>query len=369
MEQVDPTPERRPANFTSRLVQVTAVILFAAVAWKLAGVLILAFSAILFAVVLSMVANGLGRLLRCPRRLALALAIVLLVGTLGGVTALFGIRITGQFEQIFDKAVDGANYLEGYLQAHGWGVYLLRQARGVQFRDATGALGPVLGWVLSRAGRFLGYTAIIVASGIFLALDPDRYIRGFVLLVPTPQRPMASDFLARSGAILRKWLISRLVVMAAVGVLASIGLRLLGIEAAFTLGLTGAILTFIPFIGALVAAAPAVLVALADSPMLALYTGLMFWAVHFIEGTFITPIVQDEQVYLPPVLTIFSTLAFTVLFGAAGVFLASPIMLVVIVAIRIFYMEAVLHEPPAPAGTVKRPMRVWCWPVVRSSAP
>jgi len=360
MQQAAPAQDRRPASFTQRLAQVAVAILLAALAWKLAGVLILAFSAILLAIVLSMSAGGLSRLLRIPSRLALALAIVLLTGTLAGVIALFGMRLAGQYQEIIGKVVEGANHLRDYLQAHDWGAFLLRKAQGVPIKDATDALGPILGSVLGRAGRYLGYAAIIVASGIFLALDPDRYTRGALLLVPTGDRPRVSEFLTRSGAILRKWLISRLVVMAAIGVLSSIGLKLLGIKAALTLGLTGALLTFIPFIGALLAAAPAVLVALADSPTLALYTGLMFWAVHFIEGTFITPIVQDEQVYLPPVLTIFSTLAFTVLFGPSGVILASPIVLVVIVAIRVFYLEAVLHERAEPlAAGSRRPWPGW----------
>jgi len=71
--------------------------------------------------------------------------------------------------------------------------------------------------------------------------------------------------------------------------------------------------------------------------MKALLTGLMFWAAHFIEGTFITPLVQDESVDLPPVLTIFSTLAFTVLFGPLGVLLASPLVLVIMTGLQVFH--------------------------------
>ena len=87
------------------------------------------------------------------------------------------------------------------------------------------------------------------------------------------------------------------------------------------------------------AAVPAILVALAQSPLLAVYVGLMYWAVHFIEGTFITPFVQDAEVDLPPVLTMYSTVVFTVLFGASGIFLASPLALLVIVAIQVFYLK------------------------------
>jgi predicted PurR-regulated permease PerM len=125
-----------------------------------------------------------------------------------------------------------------------------------------------------------------------------------------------------------------------------VGLSLLGIPAALLLGLTGALLTFIPYIGAILAAVPAVLVALTSSPGLALLTALMFWGVHTIEGTFITPVVQDEEVYLPAVTTIFSTLGCAVLFGPSGVVVASPLVLVVMTAVRMFYLEDVLGEPP-----------------------
>ena len=91
--------------------------------------------------------------------------------------------------------------------------------------------------------------------------------------------------------------------MIAIGILSSIGLWLLHIPGAIALGVTGGMLTFIPLVGALIAAIPSVLVALAQSPLLAVYVALMYWAVHFIEGTFITPFVQDAEVDLPPVLT------------------------------------------------------------------
>ncbi len=90
----------------------------------------------------------------------------------------------------------------------------------------------------------------------------------------------------------------------------------------------------------------AVLVALTVIPQTAILTAFMFWGAHFIEGTFITPLVQDESVDLPPVLTIFSTLAFTVVFGPSGVLLASPLALFIITAIQVFYLDC----PPIDAG-------------------
>jgi predicted PurR-regulated permease PerM len=169
-----------------------------------------------------------------------------------------------------------------------------------------------------------------------------------LVVVPSVQRSRVENFLDRTGSILRKWLVSRLIVMVTIGVLSSLGLWLLKVDGAFTLGLTGGLLTFIPLVGALIAAVPAILVALAQSPMLAVYVGLMYWAVHFIEGTFITPYVQDEEVDLPPVLTMYSAVAFTVFFGAWGIFLSSPLALVAIVAVKILVVDGAEPELASP---------------------
>jgi len=160
---------------------------------------------------------------------------------------------------------------------------------------------------------------------------------------------MCADFLDKSGEALKKWLVSRVMVVMALGIMVSIGLKVLGVTGAITLGLTGGLLTFIPFVGALLAAVPAVLVAVTISPQIAILSGFMFWGAHFIEGTFITPLVQDKSVDLPPALTIFSTLAFTVLFGPSGVLLASPLVLIIIVAVQVFYLRGRLGTP-APAS-------------------
>ena len=316
----------------------------ALVMWKLAGVLLLLFSAILLAAALSAMSDGLRRLAPLPRPVAVMLSALLIFGVLVGVVTLFGWRILAQYHLIEAKARMSLTALMVFTRAQPWGEALLKQAGGARISDATDTLAPLLGSFLGGAARYLTYGAIVVVCAIFLALYPARYREGALILIPASHRGEVSIFLDRSALILKRWLISRLIVMIALGVLVSIGLSLLGISGAITLGLTGGLLTFIPFLGALMAAIPAVLVAFTISPMKALATGLMFWGAHFIEGTFITPLVQDESVDLPPVLTIFSTLAFTVLFGPSGVLLASPIVLVIMTGLQVFYLEGHLEK-------------------------
>jgi predicted PurR-regulated permease PerM len=298
--------------------------------WRLSGVILLAFASLLLSITFLAIGDGLRRLAPfLPRRAGTALAFVLLLGGIGGIVAFYGWRIADQYEEIFAKARQGAQAALTFVQAHDWSRALLQKTDGLRIGDATSFLAPVLGSALGVVGSVVGYGAIIIVCGVFMALDPMRYRSGLLGLVPDPYRDHARSVVERIGWDLRRWLVSRLIVMVAIGVLSSIGLLLLGIPAAVTIGVTGAVLTFIPYLGPILAAAPAVLVAFTASPLLALMTGLMFWGVHFIEGTFITPMVQDHEVSLSPVLTILGTLACAVLLGPAGVILASPLILVV----------------------------------------
>lgn len=330
--------DRSAADFGSvRSLAVVAGLL--AMAWWFRGVLMLAFASILIAVTLDALAALLTRLTRAPRSVALFAVVLLVLGFTAGTLTLFGWRIVDQFDEILARAQASLASLNTVIQAHEWTREMLARFSGARIDGATIQMAPALASTLGAIGQNAAYAAIVVASGVFLAMQPKRHRDGALALVPRRLRPAAATFVERAGDLLRKWLVSRLIVMVAIGVLSSLGLWLLHIPGALALGLTGGLLTFIPLVGALVAAVPAVLVALAQSPLAAIYVALMYWAVHFIEGTFITPYVQDEEVDLPPVLTMYSALLAAIVFGAVGVFLSSPIALLVILALRMFCLD------------------------------
>ena len=337
------TPATPLANPWPDALRLALLAIGALLVWQLRGILLLGFTSVLIAVALRAVSDPLARWTRLPAGLTLAAVIFLTIGFVGGSLALFGWRIADQYDEILHRVQLGLADASALVNSHSVGRWTLQHMASARIDGAAAALTPALGSALGSLGQGLAYTAIV------LAIDPPRHLAGVLVVVPAAHKAIAETFLRRSGVILRKWLVSRLIVMVSIGILSSIGLTLLGIDGAFTLGLTSGLLTFIPLIGALLAAVPAILVALAQSPLLAVYVGLMYWAVHFIEGTFITPFVQDAEVDLPPVLTMYSAVVFTVLFGTSGIFLSSPLALMAIVAIQVFYLKT-----PAPPPHARR---------------
>jgi predicted PurR-regulated permease PerM len=151
-----------------------------------------------------------------------------------------------------------------------YGQQVLDQVRGANVVDATGwatAMVTRLGGLVTKG---LGYAVIALFVAIYLAAQPDRYQHMCLRLVPMEYRPTAEALFGVIGTVLQRWLVGQLVVMVTIGVLTGIGLSLLGIEAALALGLMGGLLCFIPFVGAILAAIPATLVAMTQGPAYAI---------------------------------------------------------------------------------------------------
>jgi predicted PurR-regulated permease PerM len=254
-------------------------------------------------------------------------------------------------DEITRQVPEGLGVLVERLQAHPYGRYALAQVRDIGAAGATGWAGSVLAVIMRSVTRSLGYAALTFFIALYLAAQPERYRRLCFRLVPPGYRVRFKRLFEETANILERWLLGQLMVMATIGVLSGIGLWALGIEAAFALGLVGGLLTFIPYVGAVLAAVPATLVALTQGPSYALAVVGMYVGVHFVEGNFITPLVQAEATSLPPVLSLLSIVAFSILFGPTVVPLAIPLTLFLIVAVEVLYVEPGLGEPASLPGS------------------
>ena len=109
-------------------------------------------------------------------------------------------------------------------------------------------------------GNGIADTLLVIVGGIYLAAQPDLYRVGLLKLVPKRGRPLAAEAMKDSGRALILWL-ARLVSMAVVGVLTWIGLMMLGVPSALALAVVAVLLEFVPFIGPILSAVPAILLA------------------------------------------------------------------------------------------------------------
>ena len=151
---------------------------------------------------------------------------------------------------------------------------------------------------------------------------------------------------------LRRWLVGRFALMVINGALTAIGLKLLGIPLALTLGVLAGLLNFVPNFGPWIAAIPAVLIAFLQGPQQALYVAVLYLVLQSVDGYLLTPLVDRKSVELPPVLTITAQVVLGLAFGFIGILLASPLTAVTLILIKMLYIEDLLGDRmmPTPEG-------------------
>ena len=138
--------------------------------------------------------------------------------------------------------------------------------------------------------------------------------------------------------------------MVLVFVLTGLGLWAIGVPAALALALLAGLAEFVPIVGPIVAAVPALLIALSAGWQTALWTLLLYLAIQQVEGNVIQPLVQHRVVSLPPAITVFAVVAFGLLFGSLGVLFATPLAVVVFVAVWTLWVRETPGEPTKLAG-------------------
>lgn len=315
-------------------------------AWRLSDVLVLMFAALIVAVALQALAAPLQRRLRWSRRLAVAFAVVstLLVVVLG--SWLIGDRLLAQTDDLRQRLPEALAALVAWARGHPLGVAMLEVWEGFRAEDLPWAR---VANAATRTLGALGSIGLVLVLGVYLAADPALYRRGLVRLAPAAWRERIEGALLASGHALSRWLFGQGISMLFVGGATAIGLAVLGLPLAATIGVIAGVLAFIPFFGPIASGILAVLLAFMQGPTQALYVAALCVAIQQIEGNLLMPFVQRWAVNLPAVLGIVAAVIFGLLFGLAGVILATPLMVVLMVLVEKLYVEAVLEAQPLTA--------------------
>lgn len=135
---------------------------------------------------------------------------------------------------------------------------------------------------------------------------------------------------------LGSWLHGQLFLMVLIGILVYVGLTLLHMEFALPLAIIAGVLEIVPLIGPIISGIPAVLIALATSPLLALSVGALYFIIQQLENQIVVPVVIRRSVGLSPIITIFALMVGGRLAGIVGAVLAVPIVIVLQEAISAY---------------------------------
>lgn len=209
-----------------------------------------------------------------------------------------------------------------------WGKYRF-EGNLQTFLDRIGdklnqATTSIFSTIISLFGGF--FSAIIVLVISFYLAVQERGMKGFLVsLVPNDHQTYFSDLIDRIQIKIGGWLRGQLLLMLIIGLLTFIGLSLLNVKYALTLALIAGLLEIVPYVGPILSAVPAVILAFFQSPILALLVVVLFVVVQELENYLIVPQVMKRTVGLNPIVIIIVMLIGAKLAGIIGIVLSVPL--------------------------------------------
>jgi len=340
-----PASALRP--YIARVVIALALTAFVVLLWQLSGLLLLIFGAVVVAALLRAIVGQVIRVARVPEGVALGVTIMMLLVGFALLMWLFGSQLAAQVAILRETLPAAWEHFQAWLSNSPLGPTVHELTQRTQ--SSVSGLATRAGALAMSATGGIANLFLVLVGGIYLAAQPQLYRNGLLKLLPAHARPAVDDALDASGYALKAWLGGQLVAMAVVGLLTGLGLWALGVPVALGLGLITALLDFVPIVGPILAAVPAVLLGFTVSPEIALATLGLFVVVQQIEGHVLQPLIQQRAVDLPPALLLFSLFGIGALLGPPGVLLAAPLTVVLYVLVKRLYVVGALDtETPIP---------------------
>ena len=216
---------------------------------------------------------------------------------------------------------------------------ILKAAVLDNWRDVGNVVGLVLGKV-THSGQviliWLTYLLLVPVVTFYLLRDWDRIMARAGGLIPRSQAAAVMQVLSECDGVLAGFLRGQLLVMLALGLIYSTGLWIMGLEFSLLIGLFAGLVSFVPYLGALVGISIAGVIAFMQYQDLIhlLYVAMVFGLGQAIEGMVLSPLLVGEKIGLHPVAVIFAVMAGGQLFGFLGILLALPAAAVITVLLR-----------------------------------
>jgi predicted PurR-regulated permease PerM len=211
--------------------------------------------------------------------------------------------------------------------------------------------------VLTSTVSFIIGMSVVPFWLFYLLNDSAKAQRGLLGLIPARFRADFRNLLRITDGIFGAYLRGQLLLCVFIGVMATVGLMVLGVQYSALLGLLAGIFEILPFIGPILGLVPAVIVATIQTPLLGLWTLILFIAIQQIENLFLVPRISGQAVELHPTIIMVVLVVGNEVAGLWGMILAVPLAAVLRDVFKYFYLRF-QDEPLEPKEAIEKVRRL-----------
>ncbi len=324
----------KPPFYAKASLLIIGMLAFIFILYIAQGIIVPLIIAIIIATVLHPVVNffirfKLNRVVAIVITLFLALIVIAAFGTL-----LFSqvSRFTESLPKLIDKFIDILNqtltWASGYFdispqKIDAW----ITKTKAELINTSSAAIGKTL----VNVGSGLVVLFLIPVYIFMILFYQPLLIEFFRRLFGASNRSEVSEIITQIKTLIQRYLIGLLIEAAIIAALYSIGLLILGIEYAIILGIIGALLNLIPYLGSMIAASLPMMIAIVTktSPWFALLVMALYVFIQFIDNNYIVPKIVASKVKINAFISIIAVIVFAALWGIPGMVMAIPLTAIV----------------------------------------
>jgi len=298
------------------------------------GIIIPLVFAILIAILLHPVVNFLVKM-KINRVVAISLTLLLtflLVAAFTGLLFSQASRFSESWPLLVDKFTVILNqtisWISGYFDINPHKIYAWIAKTKSELIDTSGS---AIGQTLINVGSVV-MVLLLVPLYVFLILFYHPLLRDFIRKIFAKSDPLqVNEIVTQTKTVIQRYLLGLVIEALLVAAMDISALLLLGIDYAILLGIIGAILNVIPYIGGIVAVALPMMIALVtkDSSWYALYVLAAYYAIQLIDNNFIVIKIVASKVRINALFSIIVVLVGNALWGIPGMFLSLPLLAIV----------------------------------------
>ncbi|MEK7637328.1 MAG: AI-2E family transporter [Patescibacteria group bacterium] len=324
---------------TNTFLKLLVIVLIAAFVYQVRDVLIIVFVALVLAAAIDPWITALQRR-GVPRGVGIAIIFISLIAFISLVLIALVPLLADQLSQ----------FIQAFPQLYARGFSLIQGVKdqaileGLQkgVESLNSAVGQLTKGFFSGVVGFFGgvftFISIFVLT-FYLTMEEQGMKRLAIDIAPATYRPYLTKLFRRIEERLGHWLRGQLLLGVIIAGATYLGLTLLGVKYALVLALIAGITELLPAIGPFIGAIPAVIVALSQQPILALWVGLLYLGIQQLENHLIVPRVMSKATGLNPAIIIIAILVGAKLAGMIGVILAVPTVIIITTFLEDFLEE------------------------------
>ncbi|MFH1233720.1 MAG: AI-2E family transporter [Patescibacteria group bacterium] len=241
-------------------------------------------------------------------------------------------ELTNNFPRYSEKIISIFSALKNYSIQHGV-LEQVKNSLSMVSSNLQTMAGSIFSTVTGIFGGVFSFFLVLVLT--FYMVAGKRAIKKLIRsITPKEREPYVMNLITRIQKKIGLWISGQMILCLFIFVLTYLGLFFLNVKYALILALVAGLTEFVPYLGPILGAIPAILLAFMQAPMLGLFVFILYSVVQLFENNILVPKVMEKTVGINPIISITALLIGFKIAGIMGAILSIPVAVVVSIFVK-----------------------------------